>query len=157
MLNRSASVEWGQAVATAQPTLPSDDGPNKRRTGMSRLIAHVDDDQDIRLQVRAILEKEGYSVRSYETVEKLLDEMDAAKPDLVILDVIVSEADSGITGYGRLAERHPNLPVVLLTSLGDAVRPFLADRPEHVWILEKPVFPEVLRDTVRRRIGKPGG
>ncbi len=122
---------------------------------MSRLVAHVDDDEDIRLQVRSILEKEGYSVNSYETVDMLLAEMDTTKPDLVILDVIVSEADSGITGYGRLVELRPDLPVVLLTSLGDAVRPFLADRPGHVWILEKPVAAELLRDTVRQRIGQP--
>lgn len=85
---------------------------NKKR------VMIVDDDPDILLSLRQILEKEGYKVYTYEEGAECLEELKkGTKPTLIILDVMMPVM-SGWEIHRRLGE-HPEwrkIPVVFLTA-----------------------------------------
>lgn len=124
---------------------------------MTRRIAHVDDDSDIRDAVECILIKDGYKVDSYLTMQDFIDSLqdNANLPDLVILDVMVESMDSGLTTYAQIHERFPEMHAIFLTSLGDMIKPYF-ENVSHDWvcILEKPVEPQSLLAIINDRLGK---
>lgn len=82
-----------------------------------RTIVVVDDDQDIRMILRANLEEEGYDVKEAQGGREALDVIRQNDPDLVVLDIMMPEVD----GYDVLQElrskpEYAELPVVLLTA-----------------------------------------
>jgi DNA-binding NtrC family response regulator len=119
---------------------------------MGQMILHVDDDPDIMHAVATILAGEGYEVMSFTTVKDALRAVANRRPDLILLDVMVEEQDSGLAAYDILAEKYPTIPSVILTSLGEMIMPYFVDRKEMVWILEKPIVAERLVHTVRSRL-----
>ncbi|MFQ6137040.1 MAG: response regulator [Candidatus Hydrothermarchaeales archaeon] len=56
-------------------------------------IMIVDDEADIRLVVRGILEKEGYEVTEASGGKECLEMLKHDKPDLIILDIMMPEVD----------------------------------------------------------------
>jgi FixJ family two-component response regulator len=125
---------------------------------MAPTIAHVDDDPDIRQAVRKILEAEGYVVENYSVMADFIKALDTRqnRPALAVLDVMVEKEDSGLGAYDLLRTKCPELPVILLTSLGEMVRPYFEQENASVWIVEKPVSPEKLVSIVHSKVGKTG-
>ena len=126
---------------------------------MTRRIAHVDDDPDIRDAVALILGKNGYEVESYLTMQDLIDSLQDADnlPDLAILDVMCESMDAGLSTYAHIHENFPGIQLIFLTSLGDMIRPYFEDG-SHEWvcIIEKPVEPVSLLAIVRDRLDQIG-
>jgi two-component system OmpR family response regulator len=82
------------------------------------LINIVDDDDDIRLLLRLMLEKEGYDVVEAASGEECLDKFDSLKPDLLLLDVNMT----GIEGWDVCRQIKENkqkisVPISMLSSL----------------------------------------
>lgn len=79
----------------------------------------LEDDENIRKLVCYALEKEGYSVRGFETPGEFWEGIKKELPRLVLLDIMLPEED-GLSILQRLqnAERTKNLPVVMLTARG---------------------------------------
>ncbi len=126
---------------------------------MTRRIAHVDDDSDIRDAVARILIKNGYEVTGYLTMQDFIDSLEdgANLPDLAILDVMVESMDAGLTTYSHIHNRFPNMQAIFLTSLGDMIKPYFEDGGyDWVCILEKPVEPTSLLATIRDRLENSG-
>jgi excisionase family DNA binding protein len=90
--------------------------------GASRgpLVLVVDDDEHVREYVRANLEAEGYRVREAANAEQGLKALEEAKPDLVLLDVMMPQVD-GWEMLRRLHERHGAgaIPVVMFSGKVD--------------------------------------
>lgn len=105
----------------------------------------VDDDDDVRLLCRVNLEFEGYQVREAVDGRAALDAVAAARPDVVLLDVMLPEVD----GWSVLAELKgdpatADLPVVMLTARsleGDQVKGWTTGASEYI---TKPFSPLVL-------------
>ena len=77
----------------------------------------VEDEANILLSLTFVLEREGYDVRSATTGQDGLALMERARPDLVILDLMLPD----ISGYEvcRRARRDPRLaatPILVLTA-----------------------------------------
>lgn len=77
----------------------------------------VDDSSTVRLQVRGVLEAEGFSVVEAEDGIAALRQLDAAAPELLIVDVHMP----GMDGIAFVAEvrRHPahaKTPIFMLTT-----------------------------------------
>lgn len=70
---------------------------------MSKKIAIVDDEGDIRLYLTSILEDEGYTAVSIGHTEAVMERLLAEKPDLVILDIVMPGV-SGLSLYKLLRE-----------------------------------------------------
>ena len=109
----------------------------------------VDDDPDVRLINRTVIEENGYTALVAEDGEEALQIIRKETPDLVLLDILMPK-QSGLRLYSKLKtnKNHGRYPVVILS--GISKRAFLrsqkaltefggAEVPEPEIYLEKPV------------------
>lgn len=82
-------------------------------------ILVCDDETDLREMLQEYLQKRGYSVRLAGDADELRAEVEAATPDLVILDVNMPGED-GLSALRRL-RGESDLPVVMLTAAGETI------------------------------------
>jgi two-component system nitrogen regulation response regulator NtrX len=114
-------------------------------------ILVVDDEPNIRRMVARLLEAEGYRTREAAHGLAALAAVEAEEPDVVLLDLAMPELD-GLGALGRLRERWPALPVVMMSgraALTDAVQ---ATKLGAFHFIEKPLTPEAVLLTVRSAI-----
>jgi len=130
---------------------------------MSRRVLTVDDDPDITMFVKTVLEENGYTPLIARNGETGLSVAREEAPDLIILDVLMPK-QSGIRMYRELKsdDSLKGIPVIILS--GIAKRTFLRSQealtefgdqpiPEPDVYIEKPVEPLELAETVKRLIG----
>jgi CheY-like chemotaxis protein len=118
-------------------------------------ILVVDDDPDFVEYMRTVLESNDYKVVSAGNSEQGMLALSREKPDLVVLDVIMSSVLDGLSMSQRMAE-DPDLkhvPVVMVTSIAntDYLALFPTDESIHIdAFLTKPIAPaELLRQVDR--------
>jgi len=113
-----------------------------------RHILLVDDDRDFIEATRAVLESVCDVDVAYGGGEAL-DKARAARPDLILLDVIMPDEDGfAVREKLKVDPQLADVPVILLTSLPDGLSPMNQARrmPQAEDYLEKPVRPaELLR------------
>jgi CheY-like chemotaxis protein len=121
---------------------------------MAKILV-VDDDPDFVLVSRMILEAEGYEVIEAANGSEALETMRRQRPDLILLDVMMSTTLEGVTVSREIAS-DPDLkdvPIIMISSI--ATSEHAADFPDDeripiaAWI-SKPIQPAVLLKTVRR-------
>jgi CheY-like chemotaxis protein len=117
-------------------------------------ILVVEDNADEAQMVKLILEPHGYEVTLAADGREGLKAVEAQKPDLIILDVMMPILN-GFAMCARLREdpQYKDIPVILLTAVGERIRDtnYPLDgvlRAEAEEYLEKPVDPEQLIATV---------
>jgi DNA-binding response OmpR family regulator len=84
---------------------------------VNRKVLVVDDDPSVRKLLNQTLEMEGYEVSTAADGEEALEELPAAQPDVVVLDVMMPKLN-GLDVLDRI-RRNPEtstLPVILLTA-----------------------------------------
>ena len=122
-------------------------------------ILVVDDDPDMVETSRIVLEKAGYSVESASSLEEGLAKLADTGPDLLILDVMMAEPDDGLR-FARKARRAGfTLPILMLTSVNQALGLQIGKDEEIVPVdefVEKPVDPAVLLEKVCWLLGDRG-
>lgn len=117
--------------------------------GRAATILIVDDDDDIRAFVRAVLEADGHRVLDAATGVEALGHVEVHRPDLVLLDVMMPSMDGFAVARALKARPGPFTPVILLTAMDDPAsraRGIAAGADE---VLGKPVHPFELRLRVR--------
>jgi excisionase family DNA binding protein len=94
-------------------------GPG-RKPGSGPLVLLVDDDEKVRELVRVNLEFEGYRVREAGSAEEGLSAIEEAKPDLVLLDVMMPQTD-GWEMLRKIQEQYGAgaIPVVMFSGKVD--------------------------------------
>ncbi len=80
----------------------------------SHTVLVVDDDAAIRFLCRVNLEFDGWTVHEAGAIEQARQKLAAAAVDIVLLDVHVG-IESGLDFIAEIRDRHPGVPVVLLT------------------------------------------
>ena len=85
----------------------------------SSLILCIDDDPDILHYLQTVLEAEGYRFAGAASAEEGLRAYDRERPDVVIVDLMMEEVDSGTAFAKELLLRDNTAPVFLLSSVGD--------------------------------------
>lgn len=78
-------------------------------------ILVVDDDENTRRLMRAVLESDGYTVSTAENGEKALDVMDSEHIDLVVLDIMMPVMD-GYEFTKTLRASNNDLPILMVTA-----------------------------------------
>ncbi|TFG88340.1 MAG: response regulator [Gemmatimonadales bacterium] len=123
----------------------------------------ADDEQDVRIFVRAVLENAGYQVLEAADGEEALAQAREDQPDLVILDVEMPKMDGfGVFGELRRDESTRGIPVLMLTGVtartgikfdAETMGEYLGSEPEAY--LDKPMDAQVLVATVRDLLAPP--
>ncbi|MCE5301040.1 MAG: response regulator transcription factor [Spirochaetia bacterium] len=87
---------------------------------MEKIIAVVDDEEDIRELVAINLKKAGFKVKEFPDADVFLKSLSKYAPDLVILDIMMPGTD-GIEACKKLRKdaRYSNIPVIMLTARGE--------------------------------------
>ncbi len=85
---------------------------------MGQHVLVVDDDPTVSDVVRRYLERADFDVTLAADGPGALAAVDTRRPDLVVLDLMLPGMD-GLEVCRRLREQDPNLPVVMLTALGE--------------------------------------
>ena len=119
------------------------------------LILIVDDDPDFVEAGRFVLEAAGYQITSAANGDEALRVMRRERPDLVILDVMMSGVLDGLNASVQIkAERGlKRTPILMISSITTSDYAAMFPTDEYVPVdafLSKPVGPDKLRDEVER-------
>ena len=118
----------------------------------------VDDDPDYIKVIKAILEKEQYTVVTAGDKTEGMEKIRAEKPDLAILDVMMHAWQDGFE-MSRQLKKDPqlkNMPVLMLTAVENRTGiGFKSTAGDPTWLpvdvfLDKPVEPDVLLSEVKK-------
>jgi FixJ family two-component response regulator len=109
----------------------------------SGTVLLVDDDLAVRRSLKFVLELEGLAVRAYASGAELLADPDLPRSGCLVVDFHLPGMN-GIELVGRLGERLPHYPVILITSGMDHDIPGIAAHPHIQEVLEKPLEGDAL-------------
>ena len=119
-------------------------------------ILLVDDDPDVTDAGKLVLEKEGHTVRTASNAGGGLAAVKEAKPDLMVLDIMMDGPDDGIVLARRLRAEGYRFPIIGLSSIGKVTGLDYDKDGEMLPVDEfvaKPVYPAVLIEKVRKLLG----
>lgn len=125
-------------------------------------ILIADDDQDIRDSLQALLESRQYDVITAADKEEGMEKTKTEKPDLLILDVMMSTWQDGFE-MSRELKKDPelnNIPILMLTGIKEETGISFDDAagdPEWCPVegfLNKPVEPDILLKEVERLLSE---
>lgn len=125
-------------------------------------ILVVDDDPDIRTVLTALLESRGYQIVTASNGQEGLDALKAEKPNLMILDLLMSEMD-GFTVMQKLKDprwaKYAHIPIMVLTSVREDASRRRYELETGVSMdvddyIEKPINPPVVLERVERLLKK---
>jgi CheY-like chemotaxis protein len=125
----------------------------------------VDDDEDYRASVVALLEREGYAVHCVASAKDGLAYLETERPDLIVLDIMMEDA---FAGYGlnqavKFGDKHGvagSVPILMVSSIAQPPQEAFPGAAEAALItpddyLTKPLdIPEFL-EHVRRLLAQP--
>ena len=83
------------------------------------VILCIDDDEDVRIVLKTVLEAHGYAVETAPTAEDGVRVYKKLKPDLIIVDLMMEEIDAGTNFVKELRALGNTAPVYMLSSMGD--------------------------------------
>ncbi len=121
-------------------------------------ILIVDDDPDFTVVMKTVLEGEQYNVVTAPTRAEGMERIEADKPDLVILDVMMSTWSDGFE-MARDLKKNPqykDTPIIMLTGVEQRTGiGFKSTAGDPEWLpvdgfLDKPVEPNVLLAEVKK-------
>ena len=129
-----------------------------------RRILVIDDEEDSREFVAAVLEEEGVEILTARDGDSGFKRAVEEQPDLIILDVQMPNKD-GFTVFTELKQEEATkkIPVIMLTGMAETsgvrfsksiMGDFIGVEP-HAYV-EKPVNPETLTATVEEILGGEG-
>jgi len=122
----------------------------------NKKVLVIDDEDDIRAYIEALLEDNGMDVISTSNAKDAMRIIESERPDLITLDVVMPEK-SGANLY-RALEQDPNLkdiPVIIITGLQPDMDAFIcnisgARKPEGY--VSKPFEKETLLSEIQKAL-----
>jgi len=104
---------------------------------LAATILVVDDDDPVRVMLARLLRTQGYTVYQAAHAAEARAQLDVARPDLVISDIVMP-GESGIELRRGILERWPELPVILISGYSaEGPAEFAARTPNTVFV-QKP-------------------
>jgi CheY-like chemotaxis protein len=126
-------------------------------------ILIIDDDPDITDAMSVILENRGYEVRVAHDSDQGWERLKEAKPDLIILDVMMRTSQEGFEFSREVKqdEQFKDIPILMLTGVKEKKGiDFKSAAGDKSWLpvdgfLDKPVKPDVLIERVQDLLATP--
>lgn len=121
-------------------------------------ILIVDDDGDLVAALKIVLEGSGYEVVTAFDRAEGMENLKAQKPDLVILDVMMTTWQDGFEMAREIKkdDQFKDTPILMLSGVGDKTgMDFKSESGDEAWLpvdafLDKPVKSEVLLTEVEK-------
>ena len=79
----------------------------------------VDDDMEFVKLYSLFLRNKGLEVSAAYSAAEAKTALETLTPDIVVLDVMMEHFDSGFTASKAIKEKYPELPVILMTAIGE--------------------------------------
>ena len=119
-----------------------------------QVILCIDDDDDILLFLRTVLEANGYLVVTAVSAEDGLKVYKKSNPDLLIVDLMMEQVDAGTSLVKELKLLGNTAPIYLLSSVGDNLD-MMTDYSSLglAGVLQKPVDDGQLLTLVKTKLG----
>lgn len=117
-------------------------------TDRPKQVLLVEDEDNIAMALEFLINREGFDLRRVSTGEAAMDALDEARPDLVVLDVMLPET-SGYEVCQHIRERDDlrDIKVLMMSAAGDmARRKGLALGADAFFV--KPFDTKLLRDEI---------
>ncbi|MFB3897824.1 MAG: PleD family two-component system response regulator [bacterium] len=128
---------------------------------MGNKILTVDDDPSFVEAITTLLEAKDYKVISADNGEDGFKVAKAEKPDLILLDVMMTHKTEGFDIARNLKNdaETKDIPVVIISGIRREMNLPFGFEPDEDWlpvkaVLEKPIKPELLLKTVEDNIKK---
>ncbi|HET6467455.1 MAG TPA: response regulator [Geminicoccaceae bacterium] len=123
---------------------------------MPKTVLVADDEPSILLSLRFLLQKAGYTVLTATNGGEALAALEQARPDLILLDVMMPERDGfDVCQSLRGDPSYRDVPIIMLTAKGrdiDRQKGMAMGATDYV---SKPFSTRELMDTVRRYLPQP--
>lgn len=124
----------------------------------SSRILIIDDDQDLTSALQTFLESNRYSVSVAADPDEGMEKLNAEKPDLIILDVMMRTWQDGFDMARNLKkdDQFKAIPILMLTGVEDKTGlEFKSEAGNEEWLpvetfLDKPVEPATLLAEVKK-------
>jgi DNA-binding NtrC family response regulator len=123
------------------------------QSGTAQRILIIDDEAAIRESLETLLNLEGYAVETAVNGEQGLERIEEKSYDLVLLDLALP-GKSGLEILPLIRERHPSLPVIMITAYGKVDNVVDAIRSGAQNFVQKPWDNEKLLADIRSAIGR---
>jgi two-component system phosphate regulon response regulator OmpR len=114
----------------------------------------VDDDPALRELLRDYLGLSGFQVDEAEGGEQMRQRMVAARPDIVVLDIMLPGEDG--LSLARTLRQHSNLPILMLSARGDEIDRVVGLEVGADDYLAKPFSPRELLARIRALLRRAG-
>ena len=129
--------------------MPKQGNLSKRGT----VVAVVDDDPAVRHSLKFALEVEGFAVRIYPGAAELLNDIETAGAECLVIDQNIPGMN-GLDLVTSLRDRNESTPAILMTSHSTAWLRENADKAG-VAVIEKPLLGNTLVDRIREVLTRP--
>ncbi|MGD9719950.1 MAG: response regulator transcription factor [Pirellulales bacterium] len=117
----------------------------------SPIVTVVDDDEQVRESLAALIQSIGVEVEAYASGQEFLHRYVHLRPGCIVLDLRMPQV-SGQEVLTELAARRIDVPVIMVTGHGDIPAAVAAMKAGAIDFLEKPYRGAALLDAVRRAI-----
>lgn len=107
----------------------------------------VDDNEDFRESLCALMEAAGLPAESYASAQDFLDNYDTADPGCLVLDIKMPGMD-GLELQERLVREGIRIPVIILSAHGNVEKAVRAMKTGAVEFIKKPYEAEALLDCI---------
>lgn len=146
-------------VAMAESSDPPNRPTTRATTGANeaaRRALVVEDEEDVRSSVAALLTLVGYTVATAASAEAAWTELASGpSPDVLLTDVRMP-GENGLQLAARTAERYPSVQIVVMTGFATQLEAWPQFRDGTWRFIAKPFRPDELLEAVGARAAEPG-
>jgi len=114
-------------------------------------ILIIDDDRDMCLLLKRFLTRHGYEVLEAYNGKKALELLDTTEPSLVMCDFRLEDMEGNVL-LGKIKERYPHLPVIIITGYSDIKIAVEVMKMGAYDYITKPLFPDEILLTIKKAL-----
>src|SRR4051812_19025118 len=114
-------------------------------------ILIIDDDRDMCLLLKRFLTRHGYEVLEAYNGKKSLELLETTEPSLVMCDFRLEDMEGNVL-LGKIKERYPHLPVIIITGYSDIKIAVEVMKMGAYDYITKPLFPDEILVTIKQAL-----
>ena len=114
-------------------------------------ILIIDDDRDMCLLLKRFLTRHGYEVIEAYNGKKALEILESTEPSLVMCDFRLEDMEGNVL-LGKIKERYPHLPVIIITGYSDIKIAVEVMKMGAYDYITKPLFPDEILVTIKKAL-----